>query len=88
MRDAVSILRPSPAALPSPPLPQVTRSGTVMSIKLGDDTLEYAEAFRLYMTTELTNPHYVPETRVKVRPPAPSRGDAPAAAHAAGLLPP
>ena len=26
----------------------------------------YSESFRLYMTTELANPHYVPETRVKV----------------------
>lgn len=42
------------------------RSGGVMCIKLGDSVIEYSESFRLYMTTKLRNPHYLPETSVKV----------------------
>lgn len=28
--------------------------------------MEYSEAFRFYITTALPNPHYLPETAVKV----------------------
>merc|ERR1719453_1207984 len=35
-------------------------------MKLGDSTLEYAKEFKLYMTTKLRNPHYLPEVAVKV----------------------
>lgn len=47
-------------------LRQVFRSGGVQSIQLGDATIEYSENFRLYMTTSLRNPHYLPEASVKV----------------------
>jgi len=47
-------------------LRQVVKSGGVMSIRVGDTMVEYDEAFRLYITTKLTNPHYPPETCVKV----------------------
>ena len=40
-----------------------------MCIKLGDNVVEYSADFRLYMTTALRNPHYLPETAVKVRNP-------------------
>ena len=42
------------------------RVGGVATIRLGDTTVEYDENFRLYITTKLSNPHYPPETIVKV----------------------
>ncbi|KAI8910835.1 dynein heavy chain and region D6 of dynein motor-domain-containing protein, partial [Gorgonomyces haynaldii] len=42
------------------------KSGGSLSIKLGDAVIEYAPGFRLYITTKLRNPHYLPETSVKV----------------------
>ncbi|XP_078260700.1 dynein axonemal heavy chain 7 [Rhinoraja longicauda] len=41
------------------------QSGTIC-IRLGDSTIEYAPDFRFYITTKLRNPHYLPETSVKV----------------------
>jgi len=38
----------------------------IKKIQVGDKTLEYSDSFRLYMTTTLPNPHYSPETSVKV----------------------
>ncbi|XP_037073999.1 dynein heavy chain 3, axonemal-like [Pollicipes pollicipes] len=35
-------------------------------IKLGESVLEYSPDFRLYITTRLRNPHYLPEIAVKV----------------------
>ena len=35
-------------------------------IKLGDNSIEYSQEFRFYVTTCLRNPHYLPETAVKV----------------------
>jgi dynein heavy chain, axonemal len=40
--------------------------GGVTSIKLGASILEYAESFKLYITTRLRNPHFTPETAAKV----------------------
>ena len=37
-----------------------------MCIRLGDATIEYNNDFRFYITTKLRNPHYLPETSVKV----------------------
>ena len=37
-----------------------------MCIKLGDTVIEYNHDFRFYITTKLRNPHYLPETSVKV----------------------
>jgi dynein heavy chain len=45
---------------------QVIKVGGVQSIRLGDSTVEYDPNFRLYITTKLRNPHYPPETCVKV----------------------
>jgi hypothetical protein len=40
--------------------------GGVNCIRLGDATLEYSSNFRLYITTKLRSPHYLPEVSVKV----------------------
>ncbi|KAK5640705.1 hypothetical protein RI129_009252 [Pyrocoelia pectoralis] len=38
----------------------------VYYMKLGDNVLEYSFDFRFYITTQLRNPHYLPELAVKV----------------------
>ena len=35
-------------------------------MRLGENTIEYNEEFRLYITTKLRNPHYLPEVSTKV----------------------
>ncbi|GIY27745.1 dynein heavy chain 7, axonemal [Caerostris darwini] len=47
-------------------LKQTFRQGGMVCIKLGDSTIEYSSEFRFYITTKLRNPHYLPETSVKV----------------------
>ncbi|KAF6265404.1 dynein heavy chain 6 [Scenedesmus sp. NREL 46B-D3] len=47
-------------------LKAVFKQGGVNCIRLGDATLEYSSNFRLFMTTKLRNPHYLPEISVKV----------------------
>ncbi|KAF9412146.1 hypothetical protein HW555_009276, partial [Spodoptera exigua] len=47
-------------------LRNVFRSGGVDCLKLGDSILEYNYSFRFYITTRLSNPHYLPEVAVKV----------------------
>ncbi|XP_041837982.1 dynein heavy chain 7, axonemal isoform X2 [Melanotaenia boesemani] len=47
-------------------LKQTFKQGGAMCIRLGDSTIEYAPEFRFYITTKLRNPHYLPETSVKV----------------------
>lgn len=37
-----------------------------MSIAIGDKNIPYNEKFKFFMTTTLPNPHYSPETSVKV----------------------
>ena len=36
-------------------------------IRLGDNVIEYSHDFKLYITTRLRNPHYLPEVSVKVQ---------------------
>ena len=50
------------STLPPPPHAQ----GHTQCLKLGDNVVEYSDAFRFYITTVLRNPHYLPETAVKV----------------------
>jgi dynein heavy chain len=50
-------------------LKQLFKQGGVNYIRLGDTTVEFSDAFRFYITTALRNPHYLPETAVKVGPP-------------------
>ena len=40
--------------------------GGATCIRLGDSVLNWSDSFRLYITTKLPNPHYLPETAVKV----------------------
>jgi dynein heavy chain len=47
-------------------LKQTFRQGGVDYIRLGENVIEYSSDFRLYITTRLRNPHYLPETSVKV----------------------
>ena len=47
-------------------LKQLFKSGGVMSIRLGEAIIEFSSEFRFYITTALRNPHYLPETAVKV----------------------
>jgi dynein heavy chain len=35
-------------------------------IRLGDSDIEYDSNFKFYMTTKLSNPHYLPEICIKV----------------------
>ena len=47
-------------------LKQTFKQGGVYCIKLGDNVIEYSSDFRLYITTKLRNPHYMPELSTKV----------------------
>uniref|UniRef100_A0A3Q3KEU7 Dynein axonemal heavy chain 7 n=1 Tax=Monopterus albus TaxID=43700 RepID=A0A3Q3KEU7_MONAL len=47
-------------------LGQTFKQDGAMCIRLGESTIEYAPDFRFYITTKLRNPHYLPETSVKV----------------------
>ncbi|KAF5843852.1 dynein heavy chain and region D6 of dynein motor-domain-containing protein, partial [Dunaliella salina] len=47
-------------------LKQTFKQAGTVCIKLGDNTVEYSKDFRFYITTVLRNPHYLPETAVKV----------------------
>jgi dynein heavy chain len=54
------------AALEPLLLQQKFKQGGTEMIKIGDSTIPWNDAFRFYMTTKLTNPHYAPEVCVKV----------------------
>merc|ERR1719191_2579187 len=45
---------------------QKIKDGSSWVIKLGDKTVNYDDKFRFFMTTTFANPHYSPETSVKV----------------------
>eukprot|EP01052_Picozoa_sp_SAG31_P011054 SAG31_NODE_617_length_13514_cov_13.659858_2_plen_4275_part_00 len=45
---------------------QTFKQGGRICIKIGDNVVEYSPDFRFYITTKLRNPHYSPETSVKV----------------------
>jgi dynein heavy chain len=47
-------------------LKQIVISGGMASMRLAENTIEYDQNFRLYITTKLRNPHYPPELCVKV----------------------
>jgi dynein heavy chain, axonemal len=42
------------------------RQGNRLLIRIGDSSVDYNSAFKLYMTTKLKNPHYLPEVCIKV----------------------
>ncbi|KAK6187847.1 hypothetical protein SNE40_005782 [Patella caerulea] len=45
---------------------QTFKAQGVEYIRLGDSVVEYSQDFKLYITTRLRNPHYLPEISVKV----------------------
>ena len=47
-------------------LKQVFKVAGVKQIKFGDTNIDYADEFKLYMTTRASNPHYLPELTTKV----------------------
>ncbi|XP_011702284.1 PREDICTED: dynein heavy chain 7, axonemal-like isoform X3 [Wasmannia auropunctata] len=47
-------------------LKQTFKHAGALCIKLGDAVIEYNANFRLYITTKLRNPHYLPEIAVRV----------------------
>lgn len=47
-------------------LKQTFKQGGAICIKFGDNVIEFNMGFRLYITTKLRNPHYLPEIAVKV----------------------
>eukprot|EP00762_Andalucia_godoyi_P002130 ANDGO_02526.mRNA.1 Dynein-1-beta heavy chain len=55
-----------PASLEPILLRETFKQGGSEMIKLGDSVIPYHPDFRLYITTKLRNPHYSPETCVKV----------------------
>ncbi|CAG9317056.1 unnamed protein product [Blepharisma stoltei] len=44
----------------------VERTKNMFEIKFGDNYIDYDMKFRLYITTKISNPHYLPETFIKV----------------------
>uniref|UniRef100_A0A8C6R3K0 Dynein, axonemal, heavy chain 6 n=1 Tax=Nannospalax galili TaxID=1026970 RepID=A0A8C6R3K0_NANGA len=47
-------------------LKQTFVSGGRLLIRLGNSDIDYDKSFRLYMTTKMPNPHYLPEVCIKV----------------------
>jgi len=47
-------------------LQQKIRSGSGYQMKIGEKTITYNDSFRFFLTTTIPNPHYAPETQVKV----------------------
>lgn len=45
---------------------QITVIGARTLIRLGDTDIDYDPKFRLYMTTKLSNPHYLPEICIQI----------------------
>jgi len=47
-------------------LQQKIKQGSSFVIKLGDKSVPYNDSFKFFLTTTLPNPHYSPETQVKI----------------------
>ncbi|KAL1130882.1 hypothetical protein AAG570_012123 [Ranatra chinensis] len=47
-------------------LKQISEQGGRQTIRLGDSDVDYDPAFRLYLTTKMSNPHYLPEICIQV----------------------
>jgi len=47
-------------------LKQVFKRGGQKLLRIGDSDIPYSDDFKLYITTKLPNPHYMPEVMVKV----------------------
>lgn len=53
-----------PSTLPLPPVPG--RQGNRTLIRIGDSDVDYSDSFKMYLTTKMPNPHYLPEVCIKV----------------------
>ncbi len=42
------------------------QQGNILTIKLGDNSVEWNNQFRFFLITKNSNPHYLPETQIKV----------------------
>lgn len=47
-------------------LKQTFGKGNTLYIKLGESVIEYSQSFKLYITSKMRNPHYLPELSTKV----------------------
>ncbi|KAG8186375.1 hypothetical protein JTE90_026794 [Oedothorax gibbosus] len=47
-------------------LKKTFKQGTIEMVQLGDTSVEFNKDFRLYITTKLRNPHYLPEISTKI----------------------
>ena len=61
----------SPSSLNNSPPPSFPprpddRQGNRTLIRIGDSDVDYADAFKMYLTTKMPNPHYLPEVCIKV----------------------
>ncbi|XP_034243583.1 dynein heavy chain 3, axonemal isoform X2 [Thrips palmi] len=61
-----NILEDIDAALEPVLLQSIFKQGGIEYLNFSDNMLEYNRDFRLYITTRLRNPHYLPEIAVKV----------------------
>ena len=48
-------------------LKQTFKYGSGLGIKVGDKTIEYNSDFKLFMTTKMSNPHYLPNVTTKTK---------------------
>jgi len=62
-----SVLEDLDPSLDSILLKQVFKSSGAEVIKFGDSEIDFDPNFRVYLTTKLRNPHYMPEIAVKVQ---------------------
>ena len=44
----------------------ISSQGGRLLIRLGDSDIDYDKNFRFYMTSKMSNPHYLPEVCIKV----------------------
>lgn len=49
-----------------PPPHEQSRQGNRTLIRIGDSDVDYADSFKMYLTTKMPNPHYLPEVCIKV----------------------
>lgn len=62
LKDVTEVLDPS---LRPVLMHETFRRGGLLLIKLGDTEIEYNQNFRLYMTTSLANPHFLPAVYIQ-----------------------
>lgn len=45
---------------------QIIKKGATLLLRLGDTDVPYNPDFKLYISTKMPNPHYLPEVSIKV----------------------